>query len=81
MTTQDVIDEKLILQTKKGKEDSLKPLKEAKSDFEKGYISNLLLLTEGNVSKAAELAGKYRADFYELLKKHNLNPSDFKCSS
>ena len=81
MTSREVIDEDLILQTKKGTENSLKPFKEAKKDFEREYISNLLLLTEGNVSKAAELAGKYRADFYELLKKHNLNPSDFKCSS
>jgi Transcriptional regulator containing PAS, AAA-type ATPase, and DNA-binding domains len=80
MTTRDVIDEELILQTKKGAETNLKSLKEAKKDFERNYIVNLLVLTEGNVSKAAELAGKYRADFYELLKKHNLNPSDFKGS-
>jgi len=78
MTTHEVIDENVILQTKKGTVGSLKPLKEAKKDFEREYISNLLLLTEGNVSKAAELAGKYRADFYELLKKYGLNPSDFK---
>ena len=35
-------------------------------------------LTKGNVSKAAEMAGKYRADFYGLLKKYGLNPGDFK---
>lgn len=81
MTTRDVIDEDVILQTKKWAESSLKPLKEAKKDFEREYISKLLLLSEGNVSKAAELAGKYRADFYDLLKKYNLNPSDFKGSS
>jgi len=81
MATRDMIDEELILQTKKEAEGSLRPLKEAKKDFEREYISNLLFVTEGNVSKAAELAGKYRADFYELLKKHNLNPSDFKGSS
>ena len=78
MTTREVIEEDLILQTKKRTEGGLKPLKEAKQDFEKEYIAKLLLLSEGNVSKAAELAGKYRADFYELLKKYNLNPSDFK---
>jgi len=33
---------------------------------------------KGNVSRAAELAGKYRADFYNLLKKYNINPADFK---
>jgi two-component system response regulator GlrR len=81
MTTREVIEEDLILQTKKRTEGGLKPLKEAKQDFEKEYIAKLLLLSEGNVSKAAGLAGKYRADFYELLKKYNLNPSDFKGSS
>jgi two-component system response regulator GlrR len=38
----------------------------------------MLSLTGGNVSKAAKLAGKYRSDFYVLLKKHGLNALDFK---
>jgi len=80
MTAQDVISEDLILQTKTTEEDKLKPLREAKGEFEKSYISNILSLTGGNVSKAAKLAGKYRADLYDLLKKHDLNPSDFKRS-
>jgi two-component system response regulator GlrR len=37
-----------------------------------------LALTEGNVSQAAKLAGKYRADFYDLLKKHDLRADEFK---
>jgi len=53
-------------------------LKEARDAFEKGYIVNLLELTKGNVSRAAELAGKYRTDFYNLLKKHHLKSEDFK---
>jgi len=80
MTTRDVINEDLILQTKTIKEGKLKPLREAKGEFEKSYISNLLSFTGGNVSKAAKLAGKYRADFYDLLKKHNLKAADFKIS-
>jgi two-component system response regulator GlrR len=32
----------------------------------------------GNLTRAAKLAGKYRADFYELLKKYNLNPLDYR---
>ena len=78
MTAQEVVGEDLILQTKAAEEDKLKPLKDAKNEFEKSYISNILSLTGGNVSKAAELAGKYRGDFYDLLKKHGLNPLDFK---
>jgi two-component system response regulator GlrR len=78
MTSQEVVGEDMIIQTKGIEEDKLKPLKEAKNEFEKSYISNILALTRGNVSKAAELAGKYRGDLYDLLKKHGLNPSDFK---
>ena len=80
MTTQDVISEDLILQTKTIEEGKLKPLREARGEFERNYISNLLSLTRGNISKAAKLAGKYRADFYDLLKRHNLKASDFKIS-
>lgn len=78
MSAKDVIDEELVFQAKDMEEDRLKPLKEAKNEFEKGYISNILTLTGGNVSKASQLSGKYRGDFYDLLKKHSLNPLDFK---
>jgi hypothetical protein len=30
------------------------------------------------VSDAAEIAGKYRADLYALLTKHNLNAASFR---
>ena len=78
MTTMDIIGEDLILQTKTVEQGELKQLKEAKNEFEKKYISNLISLTKGNVSKASRLAGKYRSDFYDLLKKHNLKIADFK---
>jgi two-component system, NtrC family, response regulator GlrR len=79
MTVQDVLTEDLILPAKNGAApETAKPLKEAKDAFEKNYLVRLLELTRGNVSSAAGLAGKYRADFYTLLKKHELNPGDFK---
>jgi two-component system response regulator GlrR len=53
-------------------------LKEAKDIFERGYLIYLLETCKGKVSEAAKMAGKYRADFYLLLKKHDLNPDDFK---
>ncbi len=59
-------------------EDRLKSLKDAREAFERDYLVQVLSVTEGNVSHAAKLAGKYRADFYELLKKHNLKAEDFK---
>lgn len=57
-------------------EGSLQPLTEAKEAFEKEYLTSLLRATQGNISKAAQIAGRYRADFYKLLKKYGLHPSD-----
>jgi two-component system response regulator GlrR len=56
----------------------LRPLKDARDAFERDYLIQVLSMTEGNVSQAAKLAGKYRADFYDLLKKHDLNAHEFK---
>jgi two-component system response regulator GlrR len=80
MTGQDIITEDLILpgKTTGTAEEALKPLKEARDIFEKGYLIRLLELNLGNVSSAAAMAGRYRADLYALLKKHGLNPSNFK---
>jgi two-component system response regulator GlrR len=78
MSPQDVVTEEYVFQTKPGAQEPFKPLKEAKDAFEKNYLIHLLQVCEGNVSKAAKLAGKYRADFYDLLKKHEVNPQEFK---
>jgi len=78
MNQQDVITEDLILQTSGHSNEQIKPIKEAKAAFEKSYLIYLLALTNGNVSKASELAGKYRADFYDLLKKYKLKPETYK---
>ena len=78
MTSKNIITEEMVLQTHEFDGEKLKPLKQAKSDFEKNYLSHLMILTEGNISKAAELSGKYRADLYNLLKKYNLKPEDFR---
>ena len=79
MTMQEIIPEELILPAKNGTgQESVKPFKEAKDNFERTYLARLLKLTHGNISSAATLAGKYRADFYVLLKKHRINSGDFK---
>jgi two-component system response regulator GlrR len=78
ITQHDVISEEIILPSKGLPAESLKPFKEAVEEFKRGYVVRLLEFTKGNVSKAAELAGKYRADFCNLVKKHNLKPKDFK---
>lgn len=53
----------------------LKPLTEAKEEFERSYLRNVLQMTGGNISRAAQFAGRYRADFYKMLKKYRLHPS------
>lgn len=79
MTDTEFINENLIFQTKVIPSVTyVKPLKEAKDIFERGYLIYLLETCKGKVTEAAKLAGKYRADFYLLLKKHDLNPDDFK---
>ena len=77
MTRENIIPEDLILETKT-RSSELKTLREAREEFEKEYLTDLMKLTEGNVTRAAELAGKYRADFYNLLKKYDINQADFK---
>jgi two-component system response regulator GlrR len=58
----------------------LKSLREARADFEKAYLIRVLESCDGKAAKAAEIAGKYRADFYDLLKKHGIKIQDFKSS-
>jgi two-component system, NtrC family, response regulator GlrR len=80
MTQSDCITGDYILQSKEESvsEEPLRPLKEAKNDFERSYLISLLQTCKGNVSDAAQLAGKYRADFYALLNKHKINAADFR---
>jgi len=73
-----IIAEDVILPSREMPLTSPKPFKEAREDFERDYLVWILQAAEGNVSKAAELAEKYRSDLYALLKKHNLKPDDFK---
>lgn len=56
----------------------LPPLAEARDAFIRDYLTQLLHITQGNVSRAARLAKRNRTEFYKLLARHNLSPSDFK---
>jgi two-component system response regulator GlrR len=80
MVTQDIIPEELILQARNIKRTPLQAFKDAKLEFEKNYLLELIEKAEGNMSRAAEISGKYRADLYELFRKHDLKPSDFRKS-
>ncbi|MDH4106804.1 MAG: sigma 54-interacting transcriptional regulator [Gammaproteobacteria bacterium] len=51
---------------------------EARDEFTRNYLTQILQITQGNVSQAARLAKRNRTDFYKLLSRHNLNPDTFK---
>jgi two-component system response regulator GlrR len=51
---------------------------EAKQRFERDYLTQLLKLTDGNVTDAARLAERNRTEFYRLLQNHGLNASLFR---
>jgi two-component system response regulator GlrR len=94
MTQQSVVPDDLILQVKAPANipsngdaskshllptrDTQKSLKEARAEFERDYLIRVLELCGGKAARAAEMAGKYRADFYDLLKKHEIRIADFK---
>ena len=43
------------------------------TEFERRYISKLLISCDGNVSEAARAAGKNRRAFWELIRKHHID--------
>ncbi len=51
---------------------------QAREEFTRNYLSQLLQVTGGNVSQAARLAKRNRTDFYKLLSRHQLVPEHFK---
>ncbi len=72
------ISEDLILPSVTAEDAGLRPLRESRMDFERRYLIQLMEISQGNISRAAKLAGKYRADLYELLDKYEIKPLDFR---
>jgi len=81
MSRQDMITPDLIPSIRPSAEGQLRPLTEAKEEFEKRYLKEVLQLTGGNISRAAQFAGRYRADFYKMLKKYGMHPANAKGKS
>jgi two-component system response regulator GlrR len=51
---------------------------EARDEFTRSYLVQLLKVTRGNVSQAARLAKRNRTDFYKLLTRYEVVPEQFK---
>jgi two-component system response regulator GlrR len=53
-------------------EQQVKALEEARLEFEKEYLINLLKINKGHVARAAKMAKRQRSDIYYLIKKYIL---------
>jgi two-component system response regulator GlrR len=78
-TTTSLIPASLVQRALRGEAEGEMPaFSDARSRFEREYLTQLLQITNGNVSHAARIAKRNRTEFYKLLYKHHLNPSQFK---
>ncbi|MEZ5499039.1 MAG: sigma 54-interacting transcriptional regulator [Steroidobacteraceae bacterium] len=73
-----IIPVELVQQSLGGSSGRLPSFDEARDEFTRSYLSQILQITGGNVSQAARLAKRNRTDFYKLLNRHQLTPEDFK---
>ncbi len=67
-----------VLLQQKPEQSDFMTFKQAKNAVEKQYVTHLLKLTGGHITNAAQLAGKQRADLYNLMKKHKIQRNDFR---
>jgi two-component system response regulator GlrR len=73
-----LIPRSLVEQALQGKSDTHLSFAEARERFEYEYLSRLLQTTGGNVAQAARLADRNRSEFYKLLKRHGIEPAEFR---
>ncbi len=73
-----VISGELVQQSLGEHAGKLASFSDARDEFTRNYLTQILQITVGNVSQAARLAKRNRTDFYKLLARHELNPDQFK---
>jgi two-component system response regulator GlrR len=78
LATSPIISGELVQSALGGGPARLPSFDEARDEFTRNYLSQILQITGGNVSQAARLAKRNRTDFYKLLARHQLTPEDFK---
>jgi two-component system response regulator GlrR len=66
------------VQEAQGQVTQLPSFDEARDEFTRNYLVQLLQIAQGNVSQAARLAKRNRTDFYKLLSRHGVDPESFK---
>lgn len=78
LTQTPVIPSLLVEQALSSSSQNWPSLTEARDAFEQQYLFKLLKLTDGNVTRAAEMAGRNRTDMHKLMKKHALEAANFR---
>ncbi|WP_428604239.1 sigma 54-interacting transcriptional regulator [Sedimenticola sp.] len=78
LSTTPIIPVRNVEKALKDKSALLPGFQEAREQFEREYLVELLQRVNGNVSQAARLAKRNRTEFYKLLKRHHLEPARFK---
>ena len=58
--------------------DDIPSFRDAKRSFEHEYVTRVLRLCKGNISRAARIAKKDRKDFYDVMRRNDINPQDFR---
>jgi two-component system response regulator GlrR len=58
--------------------DEVPSFKDAKRAFERRYVTGLLRRCSGNISRAARLAKKDRKDFYDVIRRTGVDPTEFR---
>lgn len=76
----DLIPADLVMRALRSEPRQVTPLADARAEFERDYLARIMRMAGGNVSQAADLAGRNRTEFYRLLKRHHLDPARFKPS-
>ncbi|CAN5220405.1 two-component system response regulator GlrR [soil metagenome] len=76
-----IISTELVQQSLGSRPSKLASFAEARDEFTRNYLSQILQITAGNVSRAARLAKRNRTDFYKLLARHKLNADAFKATA
>jgi len=78
LCTGSLISRNLVEKALRSKPDKLLNLNDARDRFEHDYLVRLLNLAEGNIALAARLAERNRSEFYNLLRRHGLDPAHFR---
>ena len=78
LSNETIIVANLVKNALRDESSPLPSFQQAKDQFERDYLAQLLKITAGNVSQAAKIAQRNRTEFYKLLNRHHLSAEAFR---